>query len=159
MERLFTRDDLKRIGAGVAVACTAGLLMGAALRPNLDEHDAAGPQMQMGGGGPRKVFAAYDQGVGVYTGQVPDYVVGTDWTRRDAPPELHQAASVEEHTGDVMAYEAQDAAVEVAHTSYVEEPRQPTRYPSMSGNTDYEANLPAPPAPPAADIDTSTVSG
>jgi hypothetical protein len=151
MERIFTHADLKRIAAGVAVACTAGLLMGAALRPDLDEHDAAGPQMLMGDGGPRKVFAAYDQGMAAYSGQVPEYVVGTDWTRPRAMPEPRPVAA--EDTGDVMAYAAEDAAVEVSHASYAEEPRPAPRYPSMAGNADYEANLPGPPAPPA-DIDS-----
>lgn len=159
MRKLFTDEDLKRIAGGVAVASVAGLLMGAALRPELDEHDAAGPQMQMGESGPRRVLAAYDQGVAAYSGHIPEYVVGTDWTRPRATTEPEPEPLPAEDTGDVMAYEAQDEAVEVSRTSYVEEYRPAPRYPSMAGNADYEANLPGPPAPPA-DIDSEpAISG
>lgn len=159
MRTLFTNDDLKRMAAGVAVASISGLLMGAALQPELDERDTAGPQILMGDGGPRRAFTGADAGVGAYSGQLPEYVVGTDWTRAQAPPESEPADA--EYAGDVMAFAAEDAGVQVVHNPhYVEEPRPAPRYPSMSGNVDnVEAEPPAPPEPPADDIDTTYIVG
>ena len=157
MERLFTHTDLKRIGAGLAVAAAAGLLMGAAFRPDLDAHDAAGPQMLMGDAGPRKVVAVADPGLAAYAGHVPDYVIGSDWTRPHEEPAVEEAAAVDEHAGDVMAYE-NEAPPEVTRATYVDEPRPAPRYPSMSGNAEYEANVPAPPPPPA-DVDGEPAMG
>lgn len=157
MRNFISDHDLKRLATGAAIASAAGVLMGATLKPNLDAHDVAGPQIQMGGGGPRKLIAEYDPGVGAYVRAIPEYVIGTDWTRpHDVPPQqaadAEYAADAGEYAGDVMAYEAQDTVPEVTRTAYVDEPRPSPRYPSVSGNVDYEANLPAPPAPPA-DLD------
>ena len=155
MRTLITNDDLKRMVSGMALACAAGLLLGAVFQPNLDEHDAAGPQMLMGETGARKVFVAYDPGVGRYQGQIPEHVIGTDWTRPRPIPVAYDTAP--EDTGETVVYE-DPSPVQMAHSSYVDEPRSEPVYPSMRGNTDYEANLPAPPAPPAdvdADIATS----
>ena len=151
MWSLFSNDDLRRLSAGVAIASVAGLLMGAAMRPDLDEHDAAGPQMLMGEAGARKVFTAYDPGVGAYQGQLPDYVVGTDWARQQAVPQPREVPLEDE----TVVYE-DPSPVEVAHTTYVDEPRPEPRYPSMRGNGEYEANLPPPPAPPD-DVDGEPV--
>ena len=120
MRTLITNDDLKRLMSGLSLACAAGLLLGAAFQPNLDEHDAAGPQMLMGQGGARKVFVAYDPGVGRYAGQIPEHVIGTDWTRPRPIPVAYDTAS--EDTGPAVVYEDQ-APVEMAHSSYIDEPR------------------------------------
>jgi hypothetical protein len=154
MRTLFSNDDLKRLASGVSIACAAGLLLGATMQPNLDEHDAEGPQMLMGESGARKVFAAFDPGVGRYQGQIPEHVVGTDWTRPRSIPVMAYDLGPED-TGETVVYE--DASpVEVASSAYADEPRPEPVYPSMRGNTHYETDLPPAPPPPA-DLDAEVV--
>src|SRR6185436_5712052 len=81
MRQILSNRDLKTLIQGVAGVATSGLLMGAAMHPNLDARDVAGPQIQMPGGGARGTGPAGDVGVAAYPGPPPEYVVGTDWTR------------------------------------------------------------------------------
>lgn len=147
MWTLFTTDDLKRLSGGVALACAAGLLMGAAFQPNLDERDTAGPQMLMGEGGARKMSAGADAGVAVYEGRLPEYVVGTDWARSQQPPQYEPVTS-DDHETVVYLDPTPVEDVEVSRATWVDEPRGPVVYPSMNGSADYEANLPPAPEPP-----------
>jgi len=151
MRTLILNRDLKTLFGGVAVAAASGLLMGAALYPNLDEDKIEGPQIVMTGGGPRTAPQSGDMGLASYSGHVPDYVVGTDSLR---PPQ-YVALAYEERAepeqaetgdaGDVMAYEA---PIEVQPANWREEPREEPRYPSQADNVAYEADLPGPPDPP-----------
>jgi hypothetical protein len=152
MRNLLSNDDIRRVANGLSFACLAGLIAGGIMQPDLDQHDANGPQMVMGVGGPRKVFAAFDPGVARYGGEVPEHVIGTDWTRpRTVPAATYDVEAAGEET---VAY--RDEPVEVAWTSYAEEPRTEPVYPSARGNTHYEADLPPAPPPPS-DLDEEVV--
>jgi len=151
MRTLILNRDLKTLFGGVAIAAVAGLTMGTALYPDLDEDKVGGPQIQMNGGGPRSEVAMSNAGVGAYGAHVPDYVVGTDALKPAqyqvlaysdrAEPQYDEGAG----TSDVMAYEAPQAE----RVRYQDEPREPTSYPSERGARAYEIDLPAPPAAPA----------
>jgi len=132
-------------GAGVALA--AGLLMGAAARPDLGGDDRpAGPQILAGWGGGRAT-GPFDDGAAFanYKGQIPDYVLGTDWKRSLNPP-----AQIAEPSP--LPRETRMAAVEpppeapVTHVAYDEPPPPPPpSYPSLQGGQTYGADL-LPPA-------------
>jgi hypothetical protein len=89
---------VKTLCAGAVVALAAGLLAGAAMKPDLSAPDLAaadrlaGPQVLADPGPPRAPAPApADDGV-TYTsyladrGRTPDYVLGTDWKKLTAPP-------------------------------------------------------------------------
>jgi hypothetical protein len=146
MRQILSNHDLKTLIQGIAGVAASGLLVGAAMHPNLDAHAVEGPQMQAPGGGERGTGAAGDLGLAAYPGQPPEYVVGTDWTR----PQPVQYADAGGDT-DVVVLAADDdpqPAPVPTRAAWRDEPREPTAYPSMRGNVDYEANLPPPPPPP-----------
>lgn len=144
MRNLIRNQDLKTLFGGVSIAACAGLLMGAALYPDLDEDEIRGPQILLSGGGPRGEPPVRDAGIGAYAGRIPDYVVGTDALK---PPQ-YQVLAYEERaepetadtggTGDVMAYEAPP---EIQRAHWQDEPREPSRYPSEHGNAAPDPNL------------------
>ena len=151
MRTLIQNRDLKTLFGGVSIAAVAGLLMGGAMYPNLDEDKVGGPQIQMNGGGPRSDAAMSQASLSAYGGRVPDYVVGTDSLK---PPQYEVLAYNDRaepqyadtgEAADVMAYEAPQAQP----VRYQDEPREATSYPSQHGNVASEIDLPAPPAPPA----------
>lgn len=150
MRMLIHDRDLKTLAVGVAVAAVSGLLMGAALYPDLDAEGLKAPQLEAQGGGHRVEVAATDAGVAVYAGRVPDYVIGTDALK---PPQDETLAAAEApppetadagYAADVMAY----AAPQIQPARWQDEPREPARYPSERGNVVYAADVPAPPPPP-----------
>lgn len=150
MESPFRNPDARFVVHGVAAAAVAGLLMGAAMRPNLQDQEIGGPQQLVGGGGPREAQAAMDPGLARYDGRIPEYVVGTDYLKAQQPPmmaELDEAPSPPEP--EVAVYTSPDELpVRVTPAAWQDEPRAPTRYPSEAGNTPYESDLPAPPEAP-----------
>lgn len=155
MRNLIHCEDLKTLLQGAAVVAVAGLLMGAVAHPNLrGEDEAAGPQMLMNGGGERGAQVISDPGVGVYGGRIPEYVVGTDWTRPRAEPAGTDATlSMDEpmvDTGPAVVFADSDdpAQLRMTRTTWQDAPRDPTTYPSARGGVSYEANLPAPPPAP-----------
>ena len=152
MRQILSNHDLKILIQGVAGVAACGLLMGAAMQPNLDEHAVEGPQILAPAGGARGDGPAGDAGIGAYAGQLPEYVTGTDWTR---PPPVQYAADtpVADDT-DVVVLAADDDPQPVpaaTRAAWRDPPRDAPAYPSMRGNVDYEANLPAPPPPPGDD--------
>ncbi|MDZ4370637.1 MAG: hypothetical protein U1C74_04355 [Phenylobacterium sp.] len=153
-------SDVRRALAGVALAAAAGLMMGTALKPNLDAEAVEGPQQLIAGGGPREYAAAADHGVAVYRGALPTYVVGTDSLR--PPEELAliddgsseypadtdvEAEAADDYAADVMVYEAPV----IARARWADEPRPEPRYPSQQGGGWHESDLP--PAPEGPDGD------
>jgi hypothetical protein len=150
MRTLISNDDLKTLLQGASAVVLAGLLLGGVMQPSLDAGDKPlGPQMLMGGGTRGGGYAA-DPGVAAYGGATPEYVIGTDWTRPKTPQYVQYAQADTGDAGDVMAYEADDppAPAEVTRTTWRDEPREATVYPSERGNAYYEANLPRPPDAP-----------
>jgi hypothetical protein len=95
-------DQLRTALSGAAIAAVAGVLLGAAAKPDLASDDRpAGPQMLATVGGERGAGPfADDMGASFasYRGKLPDYVLGTDATKAmslypsaEAPPPLKVA--------------------------------------------------------------------
>ena len=149
------RSELRTPLIGAAAAAVTGILLGGLMHPTLSA-DFVAPQTLIPGGGARDAAYAADPGVARYSGQAPDYVVGTDWVRPQAPEAPQMAMPVSDRVddssadrADLMAYTAhEDAPAHVVRASL--EPPAPaaTDYPSRTGGVMYEANLPAPPPPP-----------
>ena len=156
MRTLILNRDLKTLLQGVAVLAAVGLLMGAVAHPNLrGADDTEGPQMLMAGGGERGVQMVSDPGAAAYGGRVPEYVLGTDWTRPrgDQTAWAESVPNPQESTGPAVVFAADDdpAQVQVSHATWRDEAREPPLYPSARGGVPYDANLPAPPSPPEDD--------
>lgn len=71
---------MRELLAGMAVATAAGLLMGAAMRPDLYEGELLAPQLFSVAPADHSIPDAAPPAA--YVGPVPDYVYGTDWKRR-----------------------------------------------------------------------------
>jgi hypothetical protein len=165
---------VKALFSGVGMAAVAGLLMGAAMRPELNVGDRPeGPQMFAGWSGTRST-GPFDDSVGfaAYHGQTPDYVLGTDWTKPASPV---QAAYEPEPAPDYYKQAAAEAPT-YPQVKYQEPPREAPVYPSISGGApsveqhakdavDAHETTPSPgatfdeEAPPEATGDTSRIQG
>lgn len=146
MRTLIQNADLKRIFTGSALAVVAGLAMGAAAQPPLQDRILA-PQQQMAGGGARNYAAAGEAGVGGYSGAIPEYVIGTDYTR--PPPMLEQEALAYDSPARAMTDYAETAeATAPTQADWVVEGREETVYPSERGNAWNPSDLPEAPEPP-----------
>jgi hypothetical protein len=125
-------DHVRTLFAGAGLAVAAGLLMGAAMKPDLEaDNRPAGPQVIAEGpqappSGPFDDRAAYAS----YGGQIPDYVLGTDWKK------LPQAPVTGGRYDDYDRYAAADEAPAAEVGTYT-----PAVYhaddPSIDGPTAY----------------------
>lgn len=147
------------VGAGLALA--AGLLTGAAMKPQLiTDGQPAGPQMPAGRSGARAVRLADD--ATSYAGQIPAYVAGTDATGTDvqtaAPPAVPAAASATENAAETyyvspLGQETSEppvdprAATPMGHDAPAVEH---LAYPSRDGGEAYDA---------AARVQTADIGG
>lgn len=162
---------VKALFTGVGMAAMAGILLGGAMKPDLRGDDRPeGPQVFAGWSGVRST-GPFDPGTSFasYGGQVPDYVVGTDWKavsfqwKDDA---AYEPAPIRDYYDEARA----------EPLPAVEPYREPTRieplYPSLNGGAasyasdrvpDHAALPPQPPeqtvnldeeAPPEATGDT-----
>lgn len=123
------------LGAGIAAA--AGLLMGAAARPNLAADDRPeGPQIVAGWSGVRST-GPFDDGAtfAAYTGRIPDYVLGTDAKRSLAPPPDRIAPEPPRRPARDDD-PPPDEAVSFAHVAYEEPAPVEPSYPSLRGGDD-----------------------
>ncbi|MFL5297734.1 MAG: hypothetical protein ACJ798_15260 [Phenylobacterium sp.] len=112
----------------------AGLLLGGAMHPNLDDDGRPiGPQIIAGSSGMRAI-GSFDSAMRMasYNGKIPDYVLGTDWNRMTALPE---PAAVAPPARELARND--DPPPEPAtyvRADYEEPPLAPHgRYPSMGG--------------------------
>lgn len=144
--------DLKTLFAGVGVAAVSGLLLGGAMQPDLrGDERPEGPQIFAGWSGARST-GPFDDGLTLayYKGQIPDYVVGTDWKQAIA---WQEAPEIIEAPRDYSAFDEPEPATDVTEyateASWQEPAAEPPTYPSMSGGVAYGADLPPPPPPPA----------
>lgn len=129
--RFFGEIDPKPF-YGMAVVALAGVLAGGAMKPVLDIGEGPkGPQI-LGPQSAAHVERVDSQGSGfaAYRWGIPEYVLGTDWTR---PQEVEQTADAwvepEAAAYDPPAVEP----VRFVAATYVEPPREPIVYPSMGG--------------------------
>ncbi|HEX2560124.1 hypothetical protein [Phenylobacterium sp.] len=141
---------------GIAAASVVGLLMGGALKPSLREIAGPdGPQMLSGVSGKRVYRDGYGEAdFTSWTGQPPDYVVGTDWLR---PPVYPDASAYEppSYNYDDYAYEELPPVDYAAPAPYeladLEPPPPPPRMPSLDGDVLAGVGIPPPPEPPVED--------
>jgi hypothetical protein len=149
--RMGTRiTKAKSFWVGAGLAAVAGLLMGAVARPDLRADDRPeGPQILTVAGGARSTGPFDDgQSFASYRGQVPDYVLGTDWKKATAAPSAQMAeapppaklAEVDDPPNLPLTHAAYDDAA--SHASPI--------YPSMRGGAPHGADL-LPPAHPEDD--------
>jgi hypothetical protein len=81
----WSPNTMNALAYSIVTASAAGLLMGFAMKPGGALADRPiGPQILISGANNRVIdndgwYA--DSGLGAYTGQVPEYVLGTDWTQ------------------------------------------------------------------------------
>ncbi|MGZ3377650.1 MAG: hypothetical protein ACXU8S_13735 [Phenylobacterium sp.] len=133
--RLFLDGDLKVFLPGAGLALAAGILLGGAMQPQLYDGDRpGGPQMVADFAGERST-GPFDPGTtfAAYHGNVPDYVLGTDWKKSMAwPPEERAAVSAAAVSRDDPA-PTQDQTPVLTRTAYVEPAAPPHVYPSLSG--------------------------
>jgi hypothetical protein len=130
--------------AGAGVALVAGLLMGAMAKPDLNGDDRpAGPQMLAGSGGARGAGPFGDGGsFANYNGQVPDYVLGTDWKKALTPPPV--TAEPPPPAARLAQNDDPRPDLPLTRATYDEPPRAPPSYPSVQGGEAYGADLPPP---------------
>jgi hypothetical protein len=162
----FTWDkDTKTVAGGAALALTCGLMLGGAMRPDLgDDGRPAGPQQIAGWSATRSTgpfdpgatatYASYS-GAG-YSGQVPDYVIGTDWKKTLAWPDERAAVSPPARAEAVRDEapppdESPEWAAPVSRAAYEPPPAPHGRYPSMGDE--------APAAPPDDDAPAPVITG
>ncbi|MDB5476269.1 MAG: hypothetical protein JWP49_1780 [Phenylobacterium sp.] len=135
---------MKALLTGAGLALAAGLLMGAAAKPDLGGDDRpAGPQILAGWGGGRSA-GPFDDGAAfaAYKGQMPDYVLGADWKRSLIPPALTAEPTAPDRETEMAAVD-EPPAPPLTH-DYQEPPHAAPNYPSLQGG---QADL-LPPAHP-----------
>ncbi|HEY8572598.1 hypothetical protein [Phenylobacterium sp.] len=142
------------------MAAVAGLLLGGAMKPNLRGDDRPeGPQIFAGWSGVRST-GPFDPGMTFadYQGQIPDYVVGTDWKAAYAWRDdiAYEPAPVRDYYEESREQPREYARSDLR---WQEPPRAEPLYPSISGGVAYEASArvaeapPPPPPPEEAHID------
>jgi hypothetical protein len=146
---------LKSLYAGAGVACVFGLLMGAVMKPTLDVGDRPeGPQILAGWSGARST-GPFDDSFAFtgYQGEIPDYVVGTDW-RKDIA--WQEQGSVYDGPSDYALDDEPPPSHMTLSPAVFDEPKpEAPAYPSMAGGVAYGVNTPAPP-PPQEATETAT---
>jgi len=147
--------------AGTAVALSAGVLLGGAMRPELAIGDRPeGPQMFASWSGTRST-GPFDPGTTfvAYPNPAPDYLMGTDWKKRTAWPDERAAvpaAATEEEAAETAEVPAPAAAASVLTRAAYDEPAPVAHgYPSLSGG----ATAPAASAGPSTDDTTLPLNG
>lgn len=146
----------RRAFYGMAAAAVIGLGLGGAMKPVLFTGGGPeGPQSL----GPQSGARNYDEADGglsfaAYRYGVPEYVIGTDWTRpRDAsPPSTDwERAPPLEYPESAPSVDA--SAQPAAYHAPAPEPESAPEpnYPSMGGEVVARLDVPPPPAPPAAE--------
>ena len=149
MRTLIQNSDLKRLFTGAAGAVVAGLVIGATVQPALQDRILA-PQQQMAGGGTRNYASATTADVGAYPGQVPEYVIGTNYTR---PPPVLEYESPAPDDSAAPATDYAETAETSAPARWEVEPHEAPLYPSVRGNAWNPSDLPEPPEPPVEEYE------
>ena len=136
---------MKTLFFGAGLAAVAGLLMGAAAKPDLGWDDRpAGPQILAAWGGGRST-GPFDDGAAFsnYKGQLPDFVLGSDWKRSLDTPTLtaepaHPATEPRLARNDDLT----DLPVpQMTPVSYDALPHGAPSYPSVEGGEPGDAEL------------------
>lgn len=129
---------------GMSVATVIGLSAGGAMKPVLEDF-VGGPQTQLAAAARRAAPAWREAGSWTsYNGDIPDYVIGTDWISANA------AMAAAEPTPAPPEPEPQREPPEpfAQHVALEEAPPPPPRYPSAAGDILAGMESYAPPTPP-----------
>jgi hypothetical protein len=130
--------SLKVVLAGAGIAMAAGLAMGAAAKPDLVADDRPeGPQIMAGWSGVRST-GPFDDGATFAraNGQVPDYVLGTDWKKALNPAPIRVPVEPPERLADNDAPPpAED--LDIPRPTDDEPPRAMASYPSLEGGAGF----------------------
>jgi hypothetical protein len=147
--------DYRKLISGVGLAAVAGLLLGGAMRPDLrGDERPEGPQIFAGWSGVRST-GPFDDGMTIAyaDGQLPNYLVGSDWKQSVAWRDAPQVIEAPPH--DYSAFddaEPEPEPVDYAMNGWQESAVAPAPYPSMAGGVAYGVERsPEPPPPPAFD--------
>jgi hypothetical protein len=141
----LTLSEMKIPLSGAGVALAAGLLLGGAMQPHLYDGDRpSGPQMFANRAGARST-GPFDPGTTFASsqGQMPDYVMGTDWKNRMTSPDERAAVSTprrEPAADDVSRAEAPPTFTRAAYDEF---PPPAHVYPSMGGAHPSVIEVPA----------------
>jgi len=150
---------VKILLAGTAVAITAGVLLGGAMRPELAVGDRpAGPQMFASWSGTRST-GPFDPGTTFvsYPNPAPDYLMGTDWKKRMNWPDERAATSAASAQDEEPVEAAPvEAPTVVTRAVYDEPPASAHDYPSLGGTPSAPT---AAAAQPSGDDTTLPLSG
>jgi len=141
-------SKVNAIYAGAGVAAAVGLLLGAAMKPDLGMDDRLiGPQIVAGAAGGRSSGPFDDGGFSyaAYGGKVPDYVLGTDYKAEALTP-IEASAPQPAMTTRREAASNDDNVETLAFTraDYGDEARQPASYPSIAGGAAGEVSVSPP---------------
>ena len=118
---------------GSAAALALGLMLGAAMQPNLAGDDRpAGPQTILGAGAARVASSEMSPTLASYPGGLPDYLLGTDAKAPALPPEDLRATAPEART-DLAARDETPAAPALTRASYDDPAPTHGPYPSTGG--------------------------
>ena len=134
----------KALYSGAGLAVVAGLLMGAAMKPDLGVARPNGPQIfgEWPAGGPTGPFDTDSLAFAAYASKIPEYVLGTDWRQAVTMPVAYQAEAyqAEEPTADYAEYAEADYAsqsYDYSRATWEEPARDAPSYPSMAGGVAY----------------------
>lgn len=128
---------MKALLTGAGLAAVAGLLMGAVAKPDLGWDDRpAGPQILAGWGGGRSA-GPFDDGAtfASYKGQLPDFVLGTDWKRSLNPP-AYTAEPEPLAPPTRLARDDTPPDLPLTPVTYDDKPHAAPSYPSIEGGAD-----------------------
>jgi hypothetical protein len=136
---------MKALFLGLSVATVMGLSAGGALKPVTADFQG-GPQSlsPVSGHRAQRVFNEAASWTS-YAGNVPDYVIGTDWIA----PDMSMAAAALDPEPERPTPESKTSEPVVVQIAKVEEPpAEPTHYPSTGGDILAGMDNYAPPTPP-----------
>lgn len=136
---------MKALFLGLSVATVMGLSAGGAMKPVTTDFQG-GPQSLAPVSGHR-ARRAIDETTSwtSYGGNIPDYVIGTDWIA----PDMSMAAAALDPEPEPSAPDAKTPERVVVEVGKVEEPpAPPTHYPSTGGDILAGMDNYAPPTPP-----------
>ena len=114
MQNPIQNRDLRGLFVGAAGVAVVGLLAGAAMQPQLKVAAGPdGPQIMAGMSGARTLSYG-DPGAAFtgYQGAVPDYVLGTDWTK--TPPAVFPDVHFDPEEPPIRNFDADEHVLERA---------------------------------------------
>jgi hypothetical protein len=135
----FEDRETRMLAAGAAAAVVAGVLMGAVMKPDFGQERVLGPQFFAADGGVHQASYRPDPGVSVYGGRIPDYVIGTDWTRPRPQTASASPPAPREEPVEFTSEDQPPSPMVMTYRTWREAPRDASSYPSMDGDVRYRS--------------------